>query len=232
MTLQSSGAISLGDIRTELGLSGAISLNDSLVRTLLGKSSGIIALSDAYGKGAYATAPGVPYYTNITQTSITINWSASSNVSYYEVYYWNGSIWVWLENSSTTYAGSTGLTPGATYYFWIRAISAVGYGTWGSNYAGVTTQSAGSTIPGTPTYTNIGRTSLTVNWTGVTGTIDNYYIYIWTGTAWNFIAFTAPGVLSWTHPSLAPNTTYWFYIAAVTGTTQVNSSSSSVTTLP
>ena len=40
----------MADIRTELGLSGSISLNTTTVRTLLGKSSGIIQISDAYGK--------------------------------------------------------------------------------------------------------------------------------------------------------------------------------------
>lgn len=139
MTLQASGAISLGDIRTELGLTGTISLNDSIVRALLGKSSGAISLSDGYGKAAYPTAPGIPYYTYINRTDVTINWSASSNVSYYKLYYWNGSTWVYFYNTTLTAALASGLTPGATYYFYIRAISAVGYGNWSANFSSVTT---------------------------------------------------------------------------------------------
>jgi hypothetical protein len=52
VTIKSSGSISMSDISVELGLSGSSnkSLNDSDVRSLLGKSSGAISMSDAYGK--------------------------------------------------------------------------------------------------------------------------------------------------------------------------------------
>lgn len=52
MTIKSSGIISVSDINVELGAAAATqrSLNDTNVRTLLGKSSGIISLGDAYGK--------------------------------------------------------------------------------------------------------------------------------------------------------------------------------------
>lgn len=54
MALQTSGAISLSDINVELNLSATatISLNDSAVRGLFGKASGVISLSDGYGKAS------------------------------------------------------------------------------------------------------------------------------------------------------------------------------------
>ena len=60
MALNASGPISLGgstsgqSINLELGLSAtaAISLNDAAVRTLLGVSSGVITLNNAYGKSS------------------------------------------------------------------------------------------------------------------------------------------------------------------------------------
>lgn len=52
MALQTSGAISLSGINVELKLSATatISLNDSAVRGLFGKPSGVISPSDGYGK--------------------------------------------------------------------------------------------------------------------------------------------------------------------------------------
>lgn len=51
MALPASGPLSFSEIRTELGASnGAISLNDTNVRTLAGKPSGVISLADLRGK--------------------------------------------------------------------------------------------------------------------------------------------------------------------------------------
>ena len=52
MALQTSGAISLQQVNVELGKTSTaqISLNDTAVRTLLGKPSGTISMQDAYGK--------------------------------------------------------------------------------------------------------------------------------------------------------------------------------------
>ena len=50
MALPSTGSISMSQVRTELGLSGAISLNLAAVRTLAGKASGAISMSDLRGK--------------------------------------------------------------------------------------------------------------------------------------------------------------------------------------
>ena len=63
MALPSSGQISLSDVNVELGLSSTqtISLNDSIVRTLFGVSSGAISMSDGYGKS------------NVTEFEITIS---------------------------------------------------------------------------------------------------------------------------------------------------------------
>jgi hypothetical protein len=64
MTLQSSGAISLGDVNVELGRSSTanISLGETAVRTLAGVSSGPISLSQLYGKsnGPTFTPDGGP----------------------------------------------------------------------------------------------------------------------------------------------------------------------------
>ena len=48
----------MANIRTELGRSGVISLNDATVRTLLGRASGSISMSHAYGKTKKGTPSG------------------------------------------------------------------------------------------------------------------------------------------------------------------------------
>lgn len=62
MTLQASGRIDMSDISGELGNSGTsrAGLGDTLVRQLLGKTSGQIALSDAYGKSMAGSGVFVP----------------------------------------------------------------------------------------------------------------------------------------------------------------------------
>jgi hypothetical protein len=53
MALPSSGSISIDDIKTELGITGALDLTDSRVRTLAGVPSGSITLpNDFWGKSA------------------------------------------------------------------------------------------------------------------------------------------------------------------------------------
>lgn len=53
MALPSTGPISMSQVRTELGLSGSISLGQAAVRELAGRPSGSISMSHLRGKSAY-----------------------------------------------------------------------------------------------------------------------------------------------------------------------------------
>ena len=55
MTLPSSGEITLAMIRTELGRTNEVTLNDTDVRALAGKT-GTIGLADFYGKSAWSVS--------------------------------------------------------------------------------------------------------------------------------------------------------------------------------
>ena len=53
MTLPTSGEISLGDLREEIGETGQVSLNDYLIRDMINKSPGLQnAMSEYYGAAA------------------------------------------------------------------------------------------------------------------------------------------------------------------------------------
>jgi hypothetical protein len=71
MALPTNGPISLGDVRSELGLSGRISLGDSAVRSLAERETGSISLSHLYGKSS-----------GITLWSGSVTFLAASNGSY------------------------------------------------------------------------------------------------------------------------------------------------------
>lgn len=84
MALPSSGSISLSQVNTELGLSSTaqISLNNSAVRTLFGKASGMIAMSDGYGKAnQFAfTISSNQTNANLASLATAAGWNGSSKV--------------------------------------------------------------------------------------------------------------------------------------------------------
>lgn len=102
MALPSSGAISLSDIRTELTQSGTISLNDTAVRTLSGKTtpgSTEIMPTDFYGK-SNAPAP-TPTYSFQTYSS-TINEGGSGAYYIATTLVGTGTTLYWKINHITT----------------------------------------------------------------------------------------------------------------------------------
>lgn len=73
MALPSTGPISMLQVRTELGLSGSISLGQAEVRELAGRPSGTISMSDLLGKSAIkweGTLDNLPELTVWTRVSV------------------------------------------------------------------------------------------------------------------------------------------------------------------
>ena len=92
MTLPTLGAITIGQVATELGIGLPLSLGDSRVLQLAGKSGAPISLSDLYGKSAlsitgFSVAAGANSNTvSVSATvsggngSITYAWSADGDL--------------------------------------------------------------------------------------------------------------------------------------------------------
>ena len=62
MTLPATGVLSFSQIRTELNLSGTVSMSQSVLRTLAGKPSGVVSFSDLLGKSLSGRRPGEVLY--------------------------------------------------------------------------------------------------------------------------------------------------------------------------
>lgn len=81
MALPSTGSISMDQVRIELGLSGAISLNQANVRTLAGKPSGTISMSDLRGKSAIVTVTAQALVVAGGGGTFTHSWNVSAQRS-------------------------------------------------------------------------------------------------------------------------------------------------------
>lgn len=172
--------------------------------------------------------PGNPTFTSITQTSATINWTAASGATSYEVYYWWNSTWTLFATTTNLYAYTSSLSANSSYYWHVRAVNSGG-STWAASYSTLTTLPNAPGIPGTPTYTNVTRGSATLNWAAATGVVNYYYIYMWISGGWYYAGYSTS--LSWTHSSLAAGTTYYFFVAAYNAGGTTSGYYSSVTTL-
>jgi len=115
MTTPLSGAISMNDLNKELGQASpynqTISLNDTIVRTLLGKvtSSTTISLSDAYGLSSTSKFTASNSNTvNIYDAAVAGGWNRSSAVEYTIP----AGVYIWTDSTSTPALTTGGPFPG------------------------------------------------------------------------------------------------------------------------
>ena len=113
-------------------------------------------------------APGTPTYTNISTTSLTVNWTTSAGATSYNVYRSTSSSGTYAQigTTSTTSFGDTGLTPNTTYWYKVAGTNANGTGPQSAS-SSVTTLTAVS-IPAyvTGNVNACSATSCAVNLTG------------------------------------------------------------------
>jgi PQQ-dependent dehydrogenase (s-GDH family) len=170
---------------------------------------------------------------NLAQTSLTLNWTASADnvdVTGYDIFR-NGT----KINSSlvtTTNFNVTGLTVATAYQFYVQAKDAAGNTSPNSNTINVTTpDTQAPTVPTSLAASDVTQTSLTLTWTASTDNVGvtGYDIFqngikinesLVTGTGHNVTGLTAA-------------TAYAFYIQATdaAGNVSANSTTLNITTL-
>ncbi len=179
-----------------------------------------------------ATAPGAPTGLTATasgQTTINLSWTAPSNtggaaITGYRVEVSPNGTDNWTDlvaNSAATTYSHTGLSPGTTRYYRVRALNAVGTGN-PSNVVSATTTAL--TAPGAPTgltATAAGRTIINLSWTAPTesggAAITGYRVEVsptGTGDTWADLVANST-TTTYAHTGLSANTTRYYRVRAL-----------------
>jgi PQQ-dependent dehydrogenase (s-GDH family) len=175
------------------------------------------------------TAPGNLAASDLTQTSLTLNWTASTDnvgVTGYDVYR-NGTKINTSLVTATTYAVA-GLTPGTAYQFHVTAKDAVGNTSANSNTITVTTltDTTPPSVPANLVASNITQSTLTLSWTASTDDVGvaGYNIY----KDWIKINSTPVAPTTYQITGLTALNTYVFSVKAVDAAGNESDSSNAV----
>jgi len=177
------------------------------------------------------TAPTNLSASNITETSFTLSWNASTDnvgVTGYDIYQ-NGSF---LSSVTGTSTNISGLSAGTTYSYYVKAKDAAGNVSAASSTLQVTTDEPADTqAPTAPTNlssSNVGETSVTLSWNASTDNVGvtGYDIYQ------NGSVMASTANTSYNVTGLTAATTYSFYVKAkdAAGNVSANSNTISITT--
>lgn len=181
------------------------------------------------------TAPANPAVSAVTQTSLTLSWSASADnvaVTGYDVFQ-NGSKINPSNITGTTY-NVTGLSPATSYSYYIVARDAAGNLSANSSTLNITTAAPDTQSPSAPTglaASNIGQTTFILTWAAATDNIavTGYDVYQ------NTVKLNTSSITgtSYTVNGLTPGTGYVFAVKAKDAANNESSISESlnVTTL-
>ncbi len=172
--------------------------------------------------------PGNPSTSDVTKSSITLSWTASSGaVDSYEVSL-DGS--AWTTSDSDTSHSFTGLTANTAYTLQVRAKNVIGTSTVASAASVTTLPAAAPGAPTNPTTAAVTASSITLSWTASAGVVDTYEVSSDGGTNW--IDSTSADT-SHSFSGLSANTAYTLQVRAKNRAGDSSAASApSVTTLP
>ncbi|HQO21149.1 MAG TPA: kelch repeat-containing protein, partial [Acidobacteriota bacterium] len=178
------------------------------------------------------STPSAPIYTNVSCNTVTVNWNGVSMASAYDLYRKSGSC-----GTGTLIAGNLaelsyndgGLIGSAQYSYYLVAKNDCGSSASGG--CSTVTTTATPSAPEAPVFSNVGCTSLTITWTGVSGA-SSYDLYRKIGSCGtgSLIASDISGI-SYVDTGLVGNTLYSYYLIAKNSCgSSDNGTCSSVTT--
>lgn len=197
--------------------------------TTAGTSSFTIKVSDAAGAAAtkaYSivinsavvapTAPATFTVSAVSGSQINVSWSDVANETGYRLYKWNGVTATWqvlatLAANVTTYS-NTGLSAGATYYYYVEAFNSAGSAHVA--YKSATTW-APPAAPATFTVTPVSGSQINLSWSDVANE-TGYRVYKWNGVTatWQVLATLAANITSYSNTGLSAGATYYYYVEA------------------
>jgi hypothetical protein len=168
---------------------------------------------------------------SIAATSAVASWSApTGGAASYKLVYCTGSTCVQSTGLTVTSTSTNpSLTGNTSYDFAVRGTNSSGDGL----SAATTTLLTVPDIPGTPSFSNITQTTLTVSWTAPTGGATTYKVARCTGAGCTNFSNIATGVsgTSYNDSNLTANTTYTYEVLGTNTTGDgLYSSAAQVTT--
>ncbi|WP_240035164.1 Ig-like domain-containing protein [Neobacillus notoginsengisoli] len=163
--------------------------------------------------------------------SIKTSWAAVSGSSGYEVYRSTASTGTYSLVGSTTSTSFTNsaLTPGATYYYKVRAYRMVGTAKVYSGYSAVVSAKPIPSVPASAKAASASYNSIKTSWAAVSGA-SGYQVYRATTSSGTYTLVGTTTATSFTNSGLTTGKAYYYKVRAyrTVGTSKIYSGYSSV----
>ena len=153
-----------------------------------------------------------------SSTQIDLSWNSAtdtpSGVSHYDIY--DADTNSLIATTAATSYSDTGLSPGQTYRYYVKAVDVAGNESSQSNTVTITTPSGGDTqAPSAPSilsWTDLTTNSVTLSWTSSSDNVGVTGYALYNGSTDTTITTTS--ATSYVIAGLTPSTTYTYYVKA------------------
>jgi phosphodiesterase/alkaline phosphatase D-like protein len=183
------------------------------------RATGSTGLTSAYSSASAPTLPEAPGAPTATPAvfSVTVGWGAVTGATSYKLERApdaGGAPGTWAQvqgGIAATTFDNTGTSPNTIFWYRVRATDASGDGPYSPPTRTMTLPLA----PGTPTFSSVTGTSLTVSWTAPTGGAASYEVERATSATGPWIQIgTGIQTLTTADSGLTAGTTYWYRVRA------------------